>query len=210
MSIDSTKTRILEAAGPIFAARGFRGATVRDICARAEVNLAAVNYYFRDKDNLYRETVRYARKTRELQHPFPDRQVSASAEEKLQQFVRILLQRLNALQEPNWQIQLIMYELLHPTEACREMVQQYFFPMFNKLTDIIQELHGTALAEDVKQKLGFSIIGQCLFYRIAKPVARRFIGDDAPSDFDVEQLAAHISQFSISAIQSRFWAQSAI
>ncbi len=43
MSTDDTQARTIEAAGPVFAARGFEVATVREICHRAGVNLAAVN-----------------------------------------------------------------------------------------------------------------------------------------------------------------------
>ena len=50
MSTDDTASRLLNAAGPIFAEKGYQNATVREICAAAGVNLASVNYYFRDKE----------------------------------------------------------------------------------------------------------------------------------------------------------------
>src|SRR5690349_6688442 len=57
---DNPRERLLEAAGEIFAEKGFKGATVREIIDRAGVNIAAVNYYFRDKERLYIETVKHA------------------------------------------------------------------------------------------------------------------------------------------------------
>jgi len=53
------RERILEAAGEIFADCGFRGATVRRICERAKVNVAAINYYFGGKEKLYTEVLRH-------------------------------------------------------------------------------------------------------------------------------------------------------
>jgi len=47
------RARILEAACSVFATRGFREATVAEICSRAGANVAAVNYHFRDKNSLY-------------------------------------------------------------------------------------------------------------------------------------------------------------
>src|SRR5580693_5210735 len=55
---DSTRAKLLDAAGIIFAEAGYQGATVREICARAGVNIALVNYYFGDKLELYAEVLR--------------------------------------------------------------------------------------------------------------------------------------------------------
>ena len=62
--LDDTRTRILEAAGKVFADKGFDKATIRDISALAEVNLASVNYHFGSKDALLFEIFR--RRTAEL------------------------------------------------------------------------------------------------------------------------------------------------
>ncbi|WP_320172819.1 TetR/AcrR family transcriptional regulator [Maridesulfovibrio sp.] len=53
MSDQSTKERILEAASRVFCEKGFKATTVRDICAGADANVAAINYHFGDKRKLY-------------------------------------------------------------------------------------------------------------------------------------------------------------
>jgi len=50
-----TRERLMEAAMVEFAQRGYAGATVADICARAEANVAAVNYHYGSKEKLYQE-----------------------------------------------------------------------------------------------------------------------------------------------------------
>ena len=50
--VASARQRLLDAAGPIFAERGFEGVTVRDLAAEATVNVAAVGYHFGDKVGL--------------------------------------------------------------------------------------------------------------------------------------------------------------
>lgn len=57
MSRDTTRDRILAAASDEFSVRGYEKATVRDICTRADVNVAAINYHFRDKQNLFHEVL---------------------------------------------------------------------------------------------------------------------------------------------------------
>ena len=54
----STKERILGAAETLFARHGFAGASLRQVTAAANVNLAAVNYHFGSKDNLIEEVFR--------------------------------------------------------------------------------------------------------------------------------------------------------
>ena len=60
MAQDLTKARLLESAGEEFAQKGFELARVRSICDRAGANLAAINYHFGDKEQLYVEVLREA------------------------------------------------------------------------------------------------------------------------------------------------------
>jgi AcrR family transcriptional regulator len=50
-----TKNKIMEAARVLFADHGFEGTSVREIARAAEVNVAAVNYHFSNKENLFTE-----------------------------------------------------------------------------------------------------------------------------------------------------------
>ena len=55
----NTRECILEVACEVFAQQGFRNTTIRDICQKARVNVAAVNYHFGSKDKLYEEVCKY-------------------------------------------------------------------------------------------------------------------------------------------------------
>ena len=57
---DGPETRLLEAAERVFAEKGYKAASVREICKQAGLNIAGVNYYFGDKERLYIEAVKYA------------------------------------------------------------------------------------------------------------------------------------------------------
>jgi AcrR family transcriptional regulator len=58
MSEPSTRDRLLDEAEALFADRGYEGVSVREIATAAEANLAAVNYHFQGKENLYHEVLR--------------------------------------------------------------------------------------------------------------------------------------------------------
>jgi AcrR family transcriptional regulator len=55
---EETRWRLLQAAAEVFAGVGYHAATTREICKRAEVNLASIHYYYGDKAELYREVFR--------------------------------------------------------------------------------------------------------------------------------------------------------
>jgi AcrR family transcriptional regulator len=57
-----TKEKIINVAERLFAERGFAGTTLRNVSTEADVNLAAVNYHFGSKEELFRSVVaRFAR-----------------------------------------------------------------------------------------------------------------------------------------------------
>lgn len=49
----STKARILAAAEEVFAAKGFAGASTREIAAKARVNISSLHYHWESKETLY-------------------------------------------------------------------------------------------------------------------------------------------------------------
>lgn len=51
------KEQIIKAAIELFAEKGFEGTSVRDLAAKAEVNVAMVNYYFGSKEKLFEAMV---------------------------------------------------------------------------------------------------------------------------------------------------------
>ena len=52
-----TKQKILEAAAQLFSEAGYDGTSIRDIAKVAEVNIAAINYHFENKENLYHKVI---------------------------------------------------------------------------------------------------------------------------------------------------------
>ena len=50
-----TKSRIIDAAEQLFMEHGFEATSLRSLTAAASVNLAAVNYHFGSKEELFQE-----------------------------------------------------------------------------------------------------------------------------------------------------------
>src|SRR5262245_16107260 len=128
MTTEDTKTRLLDAAGQIFADRGFEAATIREICQQANANIAAINYYFGDKEQLYVATLKHAHACKAVGVPamLP---AGMKPEDKLRAFVAAMLQQIVFEETPAWHATLILREMVNPTRACEELVQDNIRPM---------------------------------------------------------------------------------
>ncbi len=199
-TLDTTRDRIVEAAGEIFAEKGFDATTVRDICQRAEANLAAVNYYFGDKQRLYVESVVRAHRWRMERAQLPDWTSDTPPQKKLADFVVTFIRRIRTGPENTWHTRLIMREMMNPREACVELVQSSIRPQFEILQGILRELLPDDTSDEKLHATAFSIVGQCLFYHFGDPVVRNLVSADEYASYDVDKLASHIAEFSLAAI----------
>lgn len=196
---DTTRERIVTAAGEIFAERGFDGTTVREICQRAGANIAAVNYYFGDKQRLYVEAVVHAHRWRMEQFPLPRWEDNTPAEQRLADFILTFVRRVRSGPDGTWHSKLMMREMAHPSEACAELAQSSIRPQFEILLAIVRELMPEASAEELRLT-AFSIVGQCLFYHFADPVIRNLLTAKEYSALEIERLAGHITAFSLASM----------
>jgi TetR/AcrR family transcriptional regulator, regulator of cefoperazone and chloramphenicol sensitivity len=198
---DDCRIRLLATAGEVFAEKGFEGATVREICKRAKANIAAINYYFRDKERLYIEAVKQAAcglpeaQTRSWPPGTPPAQ-------KLRTFIRVMVSHLLDRDKPVWHSRLMMHELAQPTAACAELVRDYIAPTAAVLMEILGELLPPNTPRWKQFMTGFSIVSQCLYYVQNKPIAQLLVGEEEFREFDEERLAEHIAQFSLAALSS--------
>ena len=197
-----TRERIIEIAGELFAAQGFRGTTVRDICGQAGVNVAAVNYYFRDKEGLYAEVLQHAHQYCEDKYPLnmgvPD--VNAGPEARLEGFVRSFLHRIVDVGRPSWHWKLVAMELADPTPALDLLVEQSVRPMFTMIVEIARELVGADADERIVVRCASSVVGQVLFYRLARSVIERLGKWELKGEAELEALTRHITAVSLAGI----------
>lgn len=198
---DDTRERVLQAAGRIFARYGFEGATVRDICAEADVNVASVNYHFGSKETLYLETVKLAHHQKSSRVPLPELPRGATREQKLQGFIRTMLQRLLGEGDDGWQTELLIREMFQPTHACKPLVEDYIRPHFHLLLNIINEFVDSSTEESERHQLAFNIVGQCLHHRVAAGFVSLLLDpDEHAALIDLDQLTDRISRFSVAAL----------
>jgi AcrR family transcriptional regulator len=198
----ATRQRLIEVAGEVFADQGFRSATIRDICGRAGANVAAVNYHFGDKEQLYLDVLEHAHRTSLTRYP-PDLGTTADspAEDRLRAFIRSFLLRLLDDGVPAWLGKLMAREMVEPTPALDGLVERVMRPLFTLLVGIVQDLAGPDADTQRVRLCAQSVVGQLIFYRHAQECLRR-LGPDAVCGPDkVEAIADHVTRFSLAAIR---------
>jgi len=113
--LDGTRTKLLDAAGQVFAESGFQAATVREICARAGVNIALVNYHFGDKLELYTEVLRHS--VGASGNGIINKAIGSKAppEGAFRELIHAMLLRVCRADRPGWHFRLMMHEFAQPT-----------------------------------------------------------------------------------------------
>lgn len=197
----ATREHLLEAAGAVFAEVGFRAATVREICQRARANIAAVNYHFGDKEQLYRAVLQETYRAAVTKYP-ADFGLTASAtpEERLRAFVYSFLMRIFSQGPSARHGKLMAREMIEPTGALDEIVKENIRPMSQVLIVIVGDLLGRKADEETRRLCAMSVVSQVLFYHHCRPVVTRMFPDLKFNTAAIENLTAHITRFSLAAI----------
>ncbi len=196
---DPTRVRLLEAAGEEFAEKGFDAARIRTICERAGANVAAVNYHFGDKEELYVQAVLYAHRCGAEAETCGEGE-TGNPSEQLRDFIRHFLCRVLAVDDPDdWRHRLLLREMLHPTSASDVVIREMIRPRFERLSGILRAFCPAADTRKL-QALVFSVIGQCLHYKMARAINERLIGVEPFRAIDLDYLTEHITTFCLAAL----------
>jgi TetR/AcrR family transcriptional regulator, regulator of cefoperazone and chloramphenicol sensitivity len=197
-----TRERLLTAAERLFADRGFRKVTVREICREARANVAAVNYHFGDKLGLYREVLQAAidvmRATTEAAR---EAGAGQSADERLRRYITTYVGRLLASGDHAWLHRLITREMNDPTPALDALVEQGVRPRIEYLSRLVAEILHAAPSDQSVLRCVASIQAQSIAY-LPNPIASRLGLAFKPSRANVEAVARHIADFSIAGVHA--------
>ena len=200
-----TRQNLLTAAGEIFARKGFKATTIGAICQEAAANTAAVSYHFGSKEALYVESWRHAF-NRSLRLYPQDGGVSpaAPAAERLHGLILAIMRRIVDPQSHDFDI--FHKELANPTGLLVKAIQESVEPIFKVLALLVGELLGRDAQEHEVRLCAMSIRAQCfgplLHARRRKNEQGIPICDLEPLLSDVEQLAEHVTRFSLAGIRA--------
>jgi TetR/AcrR family transcriptional regulator, regulator of cefoperazone and chloramphenicol sensitivity len=168
-------------------------------------NIAAVNYHFGSKDQLYAKVWRRAFDESLKAYP-PEGGVEpdAPAEDRLRGVIHSMVGKSVDPGRIGHAGQLLLREMLNPTDVIEQVKRDAIGPLRERMDKIMRELLGAEADEDQVRLCAMSVVHQCLAIGIHL-FARKLRPDvkfDMPTDQLVRKLARHIVCFSLAGISA--------
>jgi AcrR family transcriptional regulator len=198
---DATRNKLLEAAGRAFAERGYSGATVRGICKEAGANVAAVNYYFKDKLALYAEVLTQMKRAANVDQMRAALDQEASPDEILRAVIKARLRGMNGQKLPDWHFRIAAREFAQPTPAMAQVIDKVMRPIHDRLREVVGKIIGRSPDHEQTRLCTYSVMGQILLYVLAGPVLMRLWPEMKMTPEQLDRVADHIADFSLAYLR---------
>jgi AcrR family transcriptional regulator len=205
----ATSARLITAAAELFAERGFRGTSIRDIAERAGVNVAAGHYHYGSKEALYLQVLRdqfgqvgAIFRERGVAQPTAAalrRMTTAEVEALLEARIAVVLEFLLG-PPPSLHGALMMRELSDPTDALPIVVAEFIQPQVDEMGALVRRLAPHIGGADGVRRAVMSIFGQLLFYRFNQPAVLLLMGRSAYPPGFPRRIARHLAAFSLGGL----------
>ncbi len=188
------RLRLLDAGLTLFADKGFAQTSTREIAQTAQVNVAAISYYFGDKEGLYRAVF-----TDPRYNPRLDAQALVTAPANIQTTLRVLLAGLTAsLKQSDLTKQytkLHFREMLQPTGVWQDEIDLNIKPNHQALVQALCQHLQLAQPDDDVHRLAFSIAGLGVMLHVGHDVITAIrpgmIASPAAIDLYVERMLTY-------------------
>lgn len=197
------RERLLAAAAALFAERGFADAPVRDITRQAQCNVAAVNYYFGSKDQLY--VAVFHKRLQELR----ERRITAmqallegpvpEIDEVLRTFAQAFVDPLIEGDTGRETLQLFTRELLGSRLPRGMIIEEMVHPIADVFREVVQRVYPALPAETVQLCL-HAVVGQLVHFLQAEKLFA-----DAPGQLllpHMTDIVDHVVRFSTAGIRA--------
>jgi AcrR family transcriptional regulator len=164
-----TREHLLEAAGHVFAQKGFERTTAKEICERAGTNTAAVNYHFGGIEALYAAVIDEARN-----RIFSVRAIALAVagktdpKAKLEAALDVIVGSLLGPVSSSWALQVFGRDMVTPSPTTYASKEKLILPTARILRELVGELMG--LPED------HQAVARCCMTMMA-PICILILGD---------------------------------
>lgn len=153
---------ILDIAEELIAKKGYEGTSVRDICSKANINVAMISYYFGSKEKMMSYLYQYrVLKTRENFSEFADTIKEGKPEMQMKEIIKYIVAQLFKY---NYFHGFVTQELRH-TENLKDELMDFYQLFVKKLDEVIKKgvTSGVFTFTPKPEDILTTIIGSTLF-----------------------------------------------
>lgn len=181
---DRTRAALIRAALKLFGRQGFEGTSTREIAALAKANIGSIAYHFGGKEGLRAACANHivetiggvagaamAEATGEMHGP-------EAARARLNTVLEAMVGFIVARPEAGEFVQFVLRELSQPSEALDIIYDGVFEPVHQRLCGIWAEASGEDAESERTRITLFTLIGQVIYFRIARAAVMRRMGWD--------------------------------
>lgn len=197
---EATRIRILEAAGELFASRGLAETSSKAIAIMAEVDLASINYHFRNRDGLYRSVLAEAHQRlinlTDLQQ-LSDSDLTAQA--SLRTMIGWLVE--TAMAEPRpWHLRVLARELLAPSSHLHVVFRDIALPKIRLVRQMLGKITGIPADDPALTRCMLSTGAPCLMLLVGERTMPGSWGEIFLMPAQV--IADHLYAFALSGLEA--------
>ena len=196
---EQTRSRILEAAGPLFAAHGYAETTSKAIAERAGVDLASINYHFGSRSGLYQAVLAEAHgRVIKLEALRQLADSSLPPADKLKRLIETLID--TALSDGVWHARILARELLAPSSHLKVLLDIEVQPKLAIVARILSEVTGIPLGDPALLRCMVSIAAPGLMLLVA--------GNGLPGPAQLvrqmprDEILAHMHRFALAGLEA--------
>src|SRR5947209_1134589 len=200
----STRRKLLEAAGQVFAEKGFDRATGKEICERAGTNTAAVNYYFGGIEGLY-AAVLYEAHNRFVTLDVLSAAVAdkGEARAKLEAVLGLLVQALTGPLVSSWALRVLGREIVAPSPTLDTLRKREILPKARILRAIVGELMGLPEEHPAVARGCVSVMAPCFMLLLFdRGSLKRAFPSLGLASGDAAALVRHLLQFALAGLSA--------
>lgn len=185
---DASRARLLEAAGKLFASRGFAAASTRALAEAADVNLSAIAYHFGDKDGLYCAVLAHTVGDTESSIMAAARRlrvaVAAAGADRAAlgraaaEFLRAMLGAVLGDERLRWKMALMMREFYEPSAHFQVVLDASIHPLHDAVAELVGRATGRTPTAPETRLLTAALIGEVMAMGAARVVVCARLGWD--------------------------------
>jgi AcrR family transcriptional regulator len=199
-----TRHHLLEAAGQVFAEKGFASSTAKEISERAGTNTAAVNYYFGGIEGLYAAVLEEAR-NREFSVQAIAQAVEGKADpkQKLEAVLTVVVAALLGPVSSSWVMQVLGRDMVTASPTADAAKEKLVLPRARILRRLVGELMG--LNEDhpaVARGCVTLMAPICMLVLSDRRMLKRALPSLGLTADDAPALAQHLARYAVGGLEA--------